>query len=122
MKRDYAESRLQAEIVAAFSIWGVYALMIPNGEITDMSPKKYMRLVAMGFRLGAPDLLLFKKGENRFFGLEIKRPASKEKKAGKLSDGQITFQDKCAANNWPYKTAETLDQAIEAAREWGLIK
>lgn len=114
--RDYAESRLQAEIVQALSLMGVYCLMCPNGEITDMSARKYTRLVAMGFRLGAPDLLLFARGENRFFGLELKAPG------GKQSPGQVAFQEKCAANNWPYECVSSLDAAIEAARGWGLCR
>lgn len=120
MKRNYAESRLQAEIVKALSLFGIYAMMIPNGEITDMSAKKYMRLVAMGFRSGAPDLLLFKRGENRFFGLELKKPAAGKEKEGKQSEGQITFQDTCAANNWPYAVVTSVEGAIEAAKNWGL--
>jgi hypothetical protein len=114
--RNYAESRLQAEIVKALSLMGVFVMMVPNGEITDMSAKKYTRLVSMGFRLGAPDLLLFAKKENRFFGLELKKPG------GKQSPGQVSFQDKCAANNWPYAVVDSLDGAIAAARGWGLVK
>lgn len=114
-KRDYAESRLQSEVVKTLSLMGVYVMMVPNGEITDMSAKKYTRLVAMGFRLGAPDLLLFSRNENRFFGLELKQPG------GKQSPGQISFQEKCAENNWPYECVSSLDAAIEAARGWGLI-
>lgn len=114
--RNYAESRLQAEIVKALSLMGIYALMCPNGEITDMSAKKYTRLVAMGFRLGAPDLLLFARNENRFFGLELKQPG------GKQSPGQITFQEKSIANNWPYAVVSSVDAAIEAARGWGLCR
>lgn len=114
--RNYAESRLQAEIVKALSLMGVYCLMCPNGEITDMSAKKYTRLVAMGFRLGAPDLLLFKRGENRFFGLELKQPG------GKQSPGQVSFQEKCRIENWPYSVVDSLDAAIEAARGWGLCR
>lgn len=115
-KRDYKESRLQAEIVKVLSLAGVFAMMVPNGEITDMSAKKYTRLVAMGFRLGAPDLLLFKRGENRFFGLELKKPG------GTQSPGQITFQEKCVQNNWPYVVVSSVDAAIEAARGWGLCR
>lgn len=114
--RDYAESRLQAEIVKALALLGVYALYLPNGEITDMSAKKYTRLVAMGFRSGAPDLFLFRRGENRFYGLELKKPG------GKQSAGQITFQDKCAANNWPYAVVDSVEGAISQARSWGLVK
>jgi hypothetical protein len=114
--RNYAESRLQAEIVKAFSLLGIYVLMCPNGEITDMSAKKYTRLVAMGFRLGAPDLFLFSKNDNRFFGMELKQPG------GKQSPGQISFQDKCAQNNWPYAVVDTLDAAIAAAKGWGLCR
>lgn len=115
-KRDYAESRLQAEIVKALSLMGVFVMMVPNGEITDMSAKKYTRLVAMGFRLGAPDLLLFERGGNRFFGLELKAPG------GKQSPGQVSFQEKCIANNWPYAVVSSVDAAIEAARGWGLCR
>ena len=120
--RNYAESRLQAEIVKALSLFGVYAMMVPNGEITDMSARKYMRLVAMGFRSGAPDLLLFKKGENRFFGLELKKAAEGKKKGGKQSEGQITFQDKCMANNWPYVVVDSVEGALKAAKGWGLCR
>ena len=121
-KRNYAESRLQAEIVKTLSLFGVYVLMIPNGEITDMSAKKYTRLVAMGFRSGAPDLLLLKKGENRFFGMELKNPSCDNKAGGKQSPGQITFQDKCAANNWPYLVVDSVEGAVRAAKEWGLCR
>lgn len=114
--RNYAESRLQAEIVKALSLMGVFCLMVPNGEITDMSAKKYTRLVALGFRLGAPDLFLFKRGENRFFGMELKQPG------GKQSPGQVSFQEKCIANNWPYVVVSSLDDAISAAKEWGLCR
>ena len=114
--RNYAESRLQAEIVKALSLMGVYAMMVPNGEITDMSAKKYTRLVATGFRLGAPDLFLFKKGENRFFGMELKQPG------GKQSPGQVSFQDKCKQNNWPYVVVSSLDDAVAAAKGWGLCR
>ena len=115
-KRNYEESRLQSDIVKTLSLLGVYVMMVPNGEITDMSAKKYTRLVALGFRLGAPDLLLFAKKENRFFGLELKRPG------GKQSAGQITFQDSCAAHNWPYAVVDSVDGAINKAREWGLCR
>jgi hypothetical protein len=115
-KRDYAESRLQAEIVQALSLVGVFVMMVPNGEITDMSARKYTRLVAMGFRLGAPDLLLFARGENRFFGLELKQPG------GKQSPGQVSFQEKCRIENWPYECVSSLDAAIEAAKGWGLCR
>lgn len=114
--RDYIESRLQAEIVQALSLMGVFVMMVPNGEITDMSARKYTRLVAMGFRLGAPDLLLFARKENRFFGMELKKPG------GTQSPGQITFQEKCVQNNWPYMVVDSLDAAIEAARGWGLCR
>ena len=114
--RNYAESRLQAEIVKALSLMGVFCLMVPNGEITDMSARKYQRLVATGFRLGAPDLFLFKKGENRFFGMELKKPG------GKQSPGQVSFQDKCQQNNWPYVVVDSLDAAIAQAKLWGLVK
>jgi hypothetical protein len=114
--RKYAESRLQSEIVKAFSLLGVYALMVPNGEITDMSARKYQRLVAMGFRSGAPDLFLFSRTSNKFYGLELKKPG------GKQSEGQITFQDTCARNNWPYAVVDTLDGAIKQAKEWGLCR
>jgi hypothetical protein len=114
--RNYAESRLQAEIVKALSLMGVFCLMCPNGEITDMSAKKYTRLVALGFRLGAPDLFLFKRGENRFFGMELKQPG------GKQSPGQVSFQDKCQQNNWPYVVVDSLDDAVQAAKGWGLCR
>lgn len=115
-KRDYAESRLQAEIVKTLSLFGVFAMMVPNGEITDMSARKYQRLVAMGFRLGAPDLLLFSKKENRFFGMELKQPG------GTQSPGQVTFQEKCIQNNWPYVVVDSVDAALKAAKEWGLCR
>lgn len=114
--RNYAESRLQAEIVKALSLVGVFCLMCPNGEITDMSAKKYNRLVAMGFRLGAPDLFLFKKGENRFFGMELKQPG------GKQSPGQVSFQEKCKQNNWPYVVVDSVEGALKAAKGWGLCR
>jgi len=116
MKRNYEESRIQAEIVKALSLLGIYVLMCPNGEITDMSARKYQRLVAMGFRSGAPDLFLFRKGENRFYGMELKKPG------GKQSEGQITFEDKCQKNNWPYAVVDSLDAAILAVKGWGLVK
>lgn len=114
--RDYAESRIQAASVARLSLLGVYVLMIPNGEITDMSEKKYSRLVALGFRKGAWDTILLDRGTNYFFGLEFKAPG------GKQSDSQTAFEQVCIANGWPYKIAESVEQAEQAAQLWGLIK
>lgn len=116
MKRNYEESIIQANSVKALSLLGVYVLQIPNGEITDMSAKKYTRLVAMGFRRGAWDTLLLERNTNRFYGLEFKTPT------GKQSDSQIAFEAVCIANNWPYKIADSVEAAILAAKEWGLCR
>jgi len=114
--RNYAESRLQAEAVKELSLLGVYVMQIPNGEIANMSKKKFARLVAMGFRKGAWDTLLLERNKNRFFGLEFKQPGEEQ------LPSQKAFEQVCIANNWPYKIAETVEQAIESAKEWGLIK
>lgn len=114
MKRNYEESKLQAASVKRLSLLGVYVMQIPNGEITDMSEKKYARLVAMGFRKGAWDTLLLARNENRFFGLEFKIPGEKQ------LPSQTAFEQVCIANGWPYKIAESVEQAEQAAKEWGL--
>lgn len=115
-KRDYRESRIQSASVARLSLLGVYVLMIPNGECGKMTVRKFLRLVAMGFRAGAWDTLLLERGTNRFFGLEFKAPG------GKQSDSQTAFEAVCRANNWPYKIAESVEEAEEAARGWGLCR
>jgi len=115
IKRDYAESRIQAEAVSALSLLGVYVLMIPNGEIAGMTARKYRRLVALGFRSGAPDTILLERNTARFFGLEFKQPG------GRQSVSQKSFQFVCIANNWPYEVVDSVDKAIAQAKDWGLI-
>lgn len=115
-KRDYEESRIQAASVKRLSLLGVYVLMIPNGEITDMSKEKFSRLVAMGFRKGAWDTILLERNQNRFFGLEFKKPGEDQ------LPSQTAFEQVCIENNWPYKIAESVEQAEAAAKGWGLCR
>jgi hypothetical protein len=110
----HIEAGIQAEVVKALSAHGVYALMIPNGEIGRLTAARYTRLVAQGFRRGAADLILLSpEGKTHF--LEMKRPG------GKQSPGQVDFQKLCEKKGWPYKLAESAQDAINAATDWGLI-
>lgn len=111
---NHEEAKLQADVVSVLSALGVYCMMIPNGEIGKLSPARFMRLVAQGFRRGASDLILFSDEATAFF-LELKLPGKKQSKS------QIDFQAMCIRRGWEYKVSETVQDAISAAEQWGLI-
>lgn len=115
-KRKYTESIIQAEAVRRLSALGVFVMMIPNGEITQMTARKFMRLVALGFRRGAADTILIEKQTARAFHLEFKQPG------GKQSEGQLAFEELCQRFDWPYACVDSSIKAVDQAKAWGLIK
>lgn len=114
-KRKYTESIVQAEAVRRLSALGVFVMMIPNGEITQMTARKFMRLVALGFRAGAADTILIEKQTSRAFHIEFKQPG------GKQSPNQVAFEELCGRNGWEYACVDSANKAVEVAERWGLI-
>ncbi|HQO65733.1 MAG TPA: VRR-NUC domain-containing protein [Spirochaetales bacterium] len=110
---NYEEDRIQAAIVQALSLLGVYFFYVPNSEAGAVSAAKASRLKAMGLRSGVSDLVLIGIDGRAYF-LEIKTAT------GKLSESQKKFQALCQAKNWPYAVARSVDEAVTKAREWGL--
>ena len=114
--RKYTESIIQAEAVRRLSAIGVFVMQIPNGEITQMTARKFMRLVALGFRRGAADTILIERFTARCFHLEFKQPG------GKQSESQIAFEELCERNGWQYACVDSAEKAVAVAESWGLTK
>lgn len=111
---NHDESILQAAIVQALSLLGIFLFMVPNDAAGATTAAKGARLKALGLRAGVSDLVLMGKDGRAYF-LEIKTPT------GKLSESQKKFQALCAARGWPYAVARSVAEATAQAREWGLI-
>lgn len=110
---NHDESIIQAAIVQALSLLGVYLFSVPNDAAGAVSAAKGARLKALGLRAGVSDLVLMGLDGRAYF-LEIKTAT------GKLSDSQKKFQALCAARGWPYAVARSVDEAVTKAKEWGL--
>jgi len=110
----HEESKIQAEIVSALSLAGVYVFMIPNDAAGAISQAKAGRLRAMGLRAGISDLCLVGKDGHIYF-LEVKTPE------GVLSASQVRFASLCAARGWPYAVARSVDDAVATCKKWRLL-
>lgn len=108
------ESRLQSAVVTALQLFRFFPLMVPNGEVRDLSPQRYMRLTAQGFRRGAPDLLVFDldNPQKAPLHLELKTPK------GKQSDAQKKWEEFCTSKQWTYRLARTVEEAVLVSTNW----
>lgn len=108
------ESRLQAEVVTVLQLHRFFPLMIPNGEVRNLTPQKYQRLVAQGFRKGAPDLLIFDLLNTRTAPLHLELKTDK----GKLSQAQKNWATFCEKHGMIYRVARSAEEAVQLAKEW----
>ena len=112
MKHD--ESIIQANIVSALSLAGVYVFMIPNDAAGKTNMAKIMRLKSMGLRSGISDLVVISPAGVAHF-LEVKTAT------GVLSPSQIRFAELCLKKGWKYEVARSVDEAMEIIRKWGIV-
>lgn len=108
------ESRLQAEVVTVLQLHRFFPLMIPNGEVRDLTPQKYQRLVAQGFRKGAPDLLIFDLLNTQTAPLHLELKTDR----GKLSTAQKNWATFCEKHGMIYRVARSAEEAVQLAKEW----
>lgn len=113
MKHD--ESIIQSQIVSALSLAGVYVFMVPNGEMGKISQAAAGRARAMGLRAGISDLVLLDR-QGRAYFMEVKT------EDGRLSKNQLQFNKLCADRGWPYAVVRSVDEAMQFAKDWGLVK
>lgn len=110
---NYEEDRIQAAIVQALSLLGIYVFMVANDAAGATSPAKGARLKAMGLRAGLSDTVLIGPDCRAYF-LEIKTPT------GRLSESQKKFEALCIKRGWPYAVARSVDEAVAIVKKWGL--
>lgn len=72
------------------------------------------KLKAMGVKPGRPDLELIDP-LGQYHGLELKRLG------GVLNEDQLKFQAKCQRNNWVYRVAYSVEEALEILSGWGVF-
>jgi hypothetical protein len=110
----HEESIIQAAIVSALSLAGVYVLMIPNDAAGNTSMAKAGRMKAMGLRAGVSDLVVMHPDGRAHF-LEVKTAT------GVLSPAQIRFAELCIKRGWKYEVARTVEQSLDICRKWGIL-
>ena len=112
MKHD--ESIIQANIVSALSLSGVYVFMVPNGELGKITQAAAGRAKAMGLRSGMADLIVMSPTGVAHF-LEVKTAT------GVLSPSQIRFAELCIKRGWKYEVARTVEQSLDIVKKWGIL-
>lgn len=120
-----AESSLQAEIMYRLAAQHpeLVAVAIPNGAYFFGSDRARAAIMVKSWKRsglltpGAGDLVLAGRGSAAF--VEIKTPArsdllGKKRGAGKLSDEQRAFRDRCAACGVPYFVVRSWQEVEDA--------
>lgn len=131
---NYPETKIQCDIVHYLQEMKIYCLHIPNERKT--TPQAMGRLIAMGLRKGAPDLLVFyptsKKDRVKIYhamavGEQIE-PGSiimgfieVKAKNGKQSDAQKRFERRCKAACISYDLVYSVDEVEKLLKNRGLI-
>jgi hypothetical protein len=85
----------------------------PNEGKDRGNVARLMKLLRMGLRPGASDIIIFWQG--RAYCLEIKT------EDGVQSDDQKAFEADCARVGVPYAVARSFDEAREILRIWQII-
>lgn len=112
MRHD--ESLIQAQIVSALSLAGVWLFMVPNGELGKISQAAAGRAKACGLRAGISDLVLMSKDGRAHF-LEVKT------ESGRLSESQERFRDLCLKKSWPYAVVRSVEEAVDICKVWSIL-
>lgn len=110
----HEESAIQAAIVSALSLAGIYCFMVGNDAAGKTTAARASRLKAMGLRAGVADLVIMGPDGRAHF-LEIKTAT------GRLSPAQVAFRDLCVKRNWTYCVARSVAEAMEIVKELGLV-
>lgn len=110
----HEESLIQAAVVSALSLLGLYVFMVGNDLAGKTTMARAGRMKAMGLRAGVSDLIVMGQGSKAHF-LEIKTDT------GRLSESQKKFEAMCLKKNWPYAVARSVDEAVEIVKKWGLV-
>lgn len=82
------------------------------------------RLKLMGMLAGVPDLVFIVPQADSHPAvcfLELKRPASIDRRAGTMSDGQTKFAERASAIGVEVATAYTIDAAVRILAAWGIL-
>jgi hypothetical protein len=111
---NHPESIIQAQICLTLSSFNVFFFSVGNENAGKISMARAGRLRAMGLRSGMTDLVLIGLDGRAHF-LEVKTPT------GKLSPAQDGFRKLCSIRHWPWAIARSVQDAVDAARLWGLI-
>lgn len=116
--REPSEHKLQVDVLSVIDVGKVhpdiYAFAIPNAG--RRSWKTGIKMKAEGLRRGFADLGIMLPG-GRAAWMELKK-----RKGGRTSDEQLGFEARCRRLGHPYARANTLDQAIAALKEMGVIR
>lgn len=110
---EHQEAKIQAAIVSAISLAGLYVFAVGNDFAGATSQARAGRLKAAGLRAGVSDLIVMSQDGRAHF-LEIKTAT------GVLSPSQVRFSELCIKHHWPYAVARSVDEAMEQVRKWGL--
>lgn len=135
-RNTLVEKALQGEVLLRLRALPVIVASIPNATFlpTRSKAEKEMarRLIGQAKRSGmlspgAGDLVVMGAPRGKCIGgfIELKRPASRtlfgKQPAGKLSDAQEDFRDRCAAVGVNWARCESWTQVEAALREWGVL-
>lgn len=127
------ERALQIEVMLRLHALGVLAVAIPNSIFFPARTEAERSIISRIIRRmkddglitpGAGDLIVAGNGAACF--IELKREKSRDLlgktlPAGRLSDPQKDFRDKCAAAGIPYHVCHTWDEVKAALYETGVL-
>lgn len=121
------ETAIQISIVEAFSMLarahGFMFFSVPNegfllavceNRMTDRNMAKLTILKKMGMTPGASDLVIGHAG--RMYCMEVKADD------GEQSTNQYLFEEWCGRCSVPYRVVRSVDEAMNALKEWEVIR
>jgi hypothetical protein len=121
------ESIIQTQIVSALSMLAInhnflffsvpnegFLLAVAENKMTQRNHAKLTILKKMGMTPGASDLVIMHRG--RAFCMEVKAPD------GEQSTNQYLFEEWCGRCSVPYRVVRSVDEAMQALREWEVIR
>jgi len=104
--------RAVVELLERTAVAGAFWFHVPNGEARGRGIGG--KLKGMGTRAGVPDICILCAG--RFYGLELKR------RGGVLSPKQRLAHAQLVASGAEVRTVYSLDEAIDALRDWRVVR
>lgn len=116
MKSPVSEHKLQTQLMEYLTVKGrrdLFWFAVPNAGMRSLRVGAMMK--AEGLRPGVADICFMLPGGKAAF-LEMKT------ESGRLSPHQEGFKHRCEMLGHPYRVARSLDEAIEVAREWGVLR